>query len=121
MPLIKSRIAEAIITKHRLVKHGAIDHQVLQAAAASDKICGVADLGAVAIGDRVDVILTGFKPVEYGGIVTRGDWLTSDVNGKAVTAAPAAGTNVSVVGRADVSGVAGDICDVFINVQQIQG
>jgi len=121
MPLIKARVAQAVIAKHRIVKHGSADMQVLQAAAASDAICGVSDLGANAIGDGVDVILSGFKPVEYGGNVTRGDWLTSNASGKAVTAAPGAGSNVSVIGRADVSGVDGDICDVNINIQQIQG
>lgn len=117
MTLIKARVAEAVIAKHRIVKHGTSDHSVLQANAGTSKICGVADLGAAAIGDGVDVILSGFKPVQYGGTVTRGDWLTSNSNGEAVTAVAAA--NVSVIGRADVSGVDGDICDVFINIQSL--
>ncbi|EHN77499.1 hypothetical protein SMCF_2974, partial [Streptomyces coelicoflavus ZG0656] len=46
--------------------------------------------------------------VEYGGPVTRGARLTSDAEGRAVAAAPAAGQTVEIIGRAMVSGVLGD-------------
>lgn len=120
--LIENFDAEAAISPHRIVKYGAADLGVLHGAAATDKMCGVSDsLGADASGDRVDIVTHGVTDVEYGGAVTRGDWLTSDANGKAVAAAPAAGVNNNVIGQARVSGVDGDIGKVRLVPHQIQG
>lgn len=120
--LIKSRSAEAVIAPFRIVKHGAADHGVVQGAAATDFLCGVSGaLGADAAGDRIDINVKGIVDVEYGGIVTRGKPLTSDADGKAVEAAPVAGSNVRLIGFADVSGVAGDIGGVDIAPGVMQG
>lgn len=120
--LIKSRDAEAVIAPFRIVKHGAADHGVVQSAAATDLLCGVSGaLGADAAGDRIDITHAGIADVEYGGVVTRGNPLTSDADGKAVAAAPAAGSNVRIIGFADVSGVAGDIGGVQIAPSVMQG
>lgn len=114
--------AGAAISAYRIVKHGAADGKVIQGAAATDALMGVADaLGAAADGDRVDVITVGVAEVELGGTVTRGGLLTSDANGKGVAAAPAAGVNNRVIGIARVSGVSGDIIDVQLCPGQIQG
>jgi hypothetical protein len=119
--LIKTLFAETAVTRRRIVKFGSADHQVVQAAAATDALIGVADRLDAGVDDRVDVILSGVAEVEYGGNVTRGAPLTADANGKAVAAAPAAGVNNGVIGRAMVSGVDGDIGSVLLAPSQIQG
>ena len=110
--LTKSYDAEAAITARRIVKFGAADYGVVQGAANTDALIGVADLGADAAGDRVDVHRGGLADVEYGGNVTRGDLLTTDGNGRAITAV--AGAGVRAIGVAEVSGVLGDIGKVLI-------
>jgi len=114
--------AGAAISPYRIVKPGAADGEVIQAAAVGDALFGVSDsLGADADGDRVDIITMGVAEVELGGTVTRGGLITSDANGKGVAAAPAVGVNNRVIGVARVSGVAGDIIDVQLCPGQIQG
>lgn len=117
----KNYTAGAAITKYRLVKFGAADGAVLQGAAAANLVIGVAESLDVASGDRIDVIRAGIAEVEYGGAVTRGDKLVSDASGKAVAAAPAGGSNVHVIGVAEVSGADGDIGSVFISPSVMQG
>lgn len=120
-PFIRNYKAEAAITKYRIVKIGADDDSVLQAAAVGDKMVGVSTELDAAIAERVDVVHAGSAEVEFGGAVTRGDFLTSDATGKAISAAPAAGVNNRVVGFALVSGVAGDIGRIFVAPSQVQG
>jgi len=120
--LIKNLIAAAVIAAYRIVKFGADDAHVAQGAAATDALIGVTgQLGAAAAEDRIDITLSGTVYVEYGGAVTRGDPLTSDAVGRAVTAAPAAGVNNRTIGFAMSSGVLGDIGSVDISKNQIQG
>lgn len=118
----KTFLAGAAITKRRIVKLGADDKHVIQGAAATDSLIGVADsLGAAAAEDPIDVILQGIADVELGGTVTRGGLLSSDANGKAVAAAPGAGTNNRIIGFALASGVSGDIIAVQISQGSVQG
>lgn len=119
--LIKTYVAEAAVAAYRIVKFGAADGAVVQAAAVGDALVGITGMVAGDLGKRVDVIHSDIAEVEYGGAVTRGDWLTSDANGKAVAAAPAAGVNNNVIGRATVSGVLGDIGSCLIAPGRIQG
>jgi hypothetical protein len=120
--LIKTYIAEAAVLPFRIVKWGAADGQVLPAAAATDKPIGVSDnIGQATVNGRVDVVRAGVTEVQYGGTVTRGDLLVSDANGKAVTAAPGAGTNHQIIGRAEKSGVLDDIGEVMIAAVSTQG
>lgn len=119
--LIRNYTAGAATGAYLIAKFGSADGAVVQAAAATDEVIGVFDELAHASGERADVIRAGYAHVQYGGTVTRGDWLTSDADGKAVKAAPAAGDNASVIGRAEVSGVAGDIVSIVLAVGQIQG
>jgi hypothetical protein len=120
--LFQSFNAEAAINPRRIVKMGAADGQVLQAAAATDSPIGVADfLGQSTVGARVDVVLAGVAEVELGGTVTRGNPITSDASGRGVAAAPAAGTNNGIIGRALQSGVSGDVILVVINQVTFQG
>lgn len=108
--LIKSLLAGAVIAANRIVKFGADDAHVVQAAAATDASIGVSPLGAEEIGQVCDFATEGLCTVEYGGTVTRGDMLTADANGMAVVAA--AGNRA--IGVAMVSGVAGDLGSVKI-------
>ncbi len=116
----KGFTAQAAIGAKRIVKFGSADHQVVLAAGATDLLIGVSDLAGDA-GDTVDVALGEFHEVVLGGTVTRGQPLTSDANGAAVAAAPAAGTNAFTIGFALVSGVAGDIITYFGQRGVIQG
>lgn len=120
--LSKSYTAEGVIPPYRIVKFGAADGGVLVAAAATDKLIGVTGrLGFAAIGDRGDVGRLGIYEVEYGGVVTTGDLLTSDASGRAVVAAPAAGSNVRILGTAEAAGVLGDIGSLYISPCSLQG
>lgn len=119
--LTKSYLAEAAISAARIVKVGAADYGVLTAAAVSDKIIGISTEIDAASGERIDVIHEGIADLKLGGTVARGDFLTTDASGQGVTAAPAAGTNNQIVGKALVSGVSGDIIPVLIAPSMLQG
>lgn len=119
--LIKTFVAEAAVAAYRIVKFGTSDANVVQAAAVSDALVGVSGLVAGDLGKRVDIIMSDIAEIEYGGTVTRGDWLTTDASGRAVVSAPAAGTNNNVIGRALVSGVLGDIGSCLVVPSRIQG
>jgi len=127
--LTKNFTAGGTISPYRVAKFGADDNTVLQAAASTDSLLGVVNIpegGDAASGDSVDVVIAGIANVEYGGNITRGDLLTSDANGKVVTATrhthtentagaytqnatTGTGTSGRIIGVAMVSGVAGDI------------
>lgn len=119
--LIKTFTAEAAVAPYRIVKHGTADTSVVQGAASTDALLGVSGPVAGDVGKRVDIILSDIADVEYGGAVTRGDWLTSDANGKAVTAAPGAGVNANSIGKAMCSGVLGDLGSCMLMGTRIQG
>jgi hypothetical protein len=112
--IAKTYYAGAAVSAHRIVKHGADETLAVQAAAATDKLMGVSDLGADASGESMDVIKSGIALVVYGGTVAAGDLLTSDADGKAVVANPAATVSNRIIGVAEVAGVSGDIGSVCI-------
>lgn len=114
--------SEGVIAPRTIVAHGAADTTVKQAAAATDKLCGVVDLGADAAGQTVDCQLDGPVKVRYGAAVTRGDYLTSDAEGRAVPVAkPAADTTVYYIGQARISGVEDDICTIDLAPGVLKG
>jgi Uncharacterized conserved protein (DUF2190) len=117
----KSFNAGGPINANSIVKAGANDYDVLQAAAAADKVLGVTTEIAASTGERCDVVLQGIVDVKLGGTVTRGDPITSDASGNGVTAAPSAGTNNRLVGFAIISGVVGDIIPVYLAQGSLQG
>lgn len=120
--LTKSLEATTAITKRRLVKFGAADGTGVPAVDSAAFIVGVNSDVDVAIGERASVHSIGnIADVEYGGTVARGDPLTSDASGRAITAAPGAGANAYIVGFAEVSGVLGDIGSVYVCPGRIQG
>ena len=67
-------------------------------------------IGASAAGVMTDVERAGICPVQLGGPVGAGDWLTTDANGMAV-----ATTTIGhqVIGRAERPGIAGDVINYF--------
>lgn len=119
--LVRNYNAAADIGANLIVKVGANDGEVLPAAASTDDLLGVSTNIAVSNGEPCDVMHNGAADVKLGGAVARGKFVTSDANGQGVQAAPAAGTNAQVVGKALISGAAGDIIPVLLNVTQIQG
>lgn len=120
--LEKNMVAEAAVLANRIVKFGAADGQVVQAAAAADLLIGVASRGFdAALGERIDIMTHGIAEVKLGGAVTRGQPVTADANGKGVVAAPAAGANARVVGIAMASGVLDDVIDVLLSQSVMQG
>lgn len=119
--LAKNYTATAAISPYRIVKFGSNDSEVVQASAATDLLVGVCNEVGPAVGERCDVIKAGIARVEFGGTVARGAAVTSDANGKAVAAAPAAGVNARIIGFAEASAVSGDIADVLIAPGVMQG
>lgn len=119
--LNRNYTAGAAIAAFRIVKPGAADGEVVQAAAATDALMGVCESVGPASGERCDIVKVGIADVEFGGTVARGAPVTADANGKAVAAAPAAGSNVRIIGFAEVSAVAGDIAPVLIAPGVMQG
>lgn len=118
--LVRSYVAGAAIAPYRIVQFSGTS--VIQADSATDLSVGVTrELGADALGDRVDVWHDGIAYVEAGGNVAIGAQVTSDAVGRAVTAAPAAGVNNRVIGIALQAAVSGDIFDVLIAPCLIQG
>lgn len=114
--LAKTFYADGAIGKYLIVKAGSADNKCAQAAAATDKIIGVADLGASGAGERLDVFLTGIAKVVYGGTVARGDLLTSDAAGKAIATTTASNR---IIGVAMESGVANDIRSVALSLGSV--
>jgi folate-dependent tRNA-U54 methylase TrmFO/GidA len=111
--LIKSKRVEGDVNPYRFVKHGSADGVVAQGAAATDALCGVSHNVGAEDGGIVDVIKSDITEIEYGGTVAAGDPLTSDAEGKAIKAT-VSGSRVG--GYAEVSAVAGDIADMYINL-----
>lgn len=122
MKIIKNFVATAAIAHQLLVKAGASDGQVALATAATDVIIGVSDCpGGAAIGDRIDVVLFGETEVQVGSTIALGAFFTAGAGGKAVAAAPAAGTNNRTGGMLTIGAVSGDIARILVNPGQIQG
>lgn len=119
--LIKNYTAGGAIAAYRIVMPGAADGVVVQATAATDSLMGVCGMNGPLSGERVDVRKAGITLVEFGGAVARGAPVTSDANGKAVAAAPAAGANARIIGFAEVSAVSGDLAPILLAQGLMQG
>lgn len=119
--LEKSVKCSAAVTAFTAAKFGADDDTAVVATAVADNIIGVFQHSTGASGDEVRLMLNGITRLLIGGNVTRGDWLTVDGSGRGVSAAPAAGVNNNVIGRAMASGVSGDIIPALLEAGRIQG
>jgi hypothetical protein len=113
----------AAIEAFRIVKFdGTVKTTVLKAAAATDAPIGVSEGIDIAASGRVDVVVSGLTKVTAGAAFNPGAYLTSDGSGRAVAAAPAAGTNNGIVGIAiEEATAAGDIVEILVNPQSRQG
>lgn len=121
MLLQKNFGAGAALTAYRIVRFSAAD-TVVQASAVTDALIGVTNDVAAASGERQDVIVSGIAWVEAGAAFSIGALLTTDAQGRAVAAAPAAGTNNNVIGRAFRAAVAaGDRVEMLIAPGTTQG
>lgn len=88
------------------------DNSIVAAAASTDPIVGVLQNKPKA-GVAAVVRMGGTSKVIAGGTITRGDWVTSDASGHAVTTTT---NNAQVIGRALMSAVSGDILEVMMSV-----
>lgn len=83
----------------RIVKYGGDNSHAVPASAATDLMFGVhMGPGTVASGSPAEVCVLGECRLEVAGTVNRGELVTSDSDGKGVTAAPSAGNNVRTIG-----------------------
>lgn len=120
--LQKGYTATTAIPAHRLMKFGAADGTVVPATDGSAFLVGVQAELDCDVGDRASASMVGnIEDVTFGGNVARGDPLTSDAQGRAIKAVPAAGANVFCIGFAEVSGVVGDIGTVIVSPFIMQG
>lgn len=119
--LYKSYTAGGAIPAYRIVKLSA-ESTVVLATAATDGLMGVNGAVAPASGERCDVAKVGVSYIEAGAAIALDAPVTSDASGRAVTAAPAAGANVRVIGFADEAATAaGDLIKVTLSLGVMQG
>lgn len=114
------QVAEATITEGQILKNGSAGLQVLPAASVSDKSIGVAEHDA-ASGEGIRMQVAGRAKYKAGGTIAKGDLLTSDASGRAVTAAPAQGDNNRIIGYATESAVVNDLFSGMIYASEKQG
>jgi hypothetical protein len=119
--LLRNFTAGAAILPYRIVKISASE-TVITTASATDMSMGVCDYVSPAVGERVDIVLIGVAYVEAGAVIAAGALVTSDAVGRCVTAAPAAGANVRLVGIAlEAATAVGDVIRVLIEFGSMQG
>jgi len=111
----------AIALAFTIAKFGADDDTLSVATASTEELIGVFQHTTKTALDEVRTMLGGISRVKLGGTVARGDWVTSDSAAKGVKAAPGAGVNAAVIGKALASGVNGDIIPVLLAPGRIQG
>ncbi|HEX7866545.1 MAG TPA: DUF2190 domain-containing protein [Variovorax sp.] len=104
--LFRSRVAEASIAAHLIIKGGAAVNSCVVAAAPADKLLGTSDELDHVTGETVDMAVGPVPLVCLGGTVAAGDALTSDANGKAVATTT---TGHRIIGFAENAGVINDV------------
>lgn len=110
--LVKNFKATAAIGAFKLVKFGADDDHVSLADSATAGLIGAVNrIPAATAEDRVDVVVQGIATLVAGSGITRGDLLTSDSAGNAVTASE----DNRVVGIALASASSGDQFPALLN------
>jgi hypothetical protein len=117
--LVKTLLSgAAVATAFTIAKHGADDDHAIVANAATDAFIGVFQHTGSAAEKEMDIMLSGISDVIYGGAVTRGDSLTSDASGRAITATS---DGQSIIGHAAISGVLNDKGAVILRRQTFRG
>lgn len=118
----RSFVAEAAIDRSLILMPGTVAGKLVKATGPTAKLLGTADTGVdVAANDMVDLELRPICTVKLGGNVAWMDPITSDANGKGVTAAPAAGANVRIIGYALTAGVLNDEIPYLRALSTLQG
>lgn len=115
-------VASAQVTNRTLVKMTG-DKTVGPCTAATDQPIGVAEFDAI-IGATCPVIISGIAKVRVGAAIApqTNSRMASDATGRAVPAAPAAGTNNGIVGFAvEAAAGANAEIDVLIEPSVFQG
>ncbi|MET3436335.1 hypothetical protein [Sphingomonas sp. 1185] len=107
--LTKNYRAGAAIAAYLILKYGADDQTLVPAAGPTDDLIATNVELPVTQGERFDAAFGGLPEVRYGGPIGRGRPITSDAQGRAVEAAPAAGVRVRIIGFSLASGVLGDV------------
>lgn len=103
---------EAFDTEYLIAKFGSTDDKVKKAVSATtDALIGVVQ-GKAARDATANVMILGVSLVKAGGAITRGDTLTSDDSGKAISTTTAKNY---LVGIALASGVEGDVIPVLLS------
>lgn len=119
--------AQAILSDGMVVRVGSADNTVRLPGSASPStaLFGVVmrpDGSSCAVGDIIDVVVSGVYPLIAAGTITRGDLLTSGgTDGTVITQAAAGGANVGIIGQALESAVSGDRVATLINPSIMQG
>ena len=109
--LIKTFHAPASVEGYRIVTLAVGVNTVETANAVTDPLIGVTtSIGSMDNG-RCDVIVGGISEIKIGGSVTRGDVLTTDASGRAVTSG--AGTD-RIIGLALQDAVLDDIASILV-------
>lgn len=108
---VKSMIAGAAIAARRIVKFDGAGAPI-QSAASDDLHIGVSDqIGDIAAGDKVDVVMSGLPQITSGAPIAAGQSFTSDADGKAV---PAAAGQIAIGWAFNDAPLADDIFNGFI-------
>ena len=117
--LTKALTAPADVRASRIVTLGSVDGTCAEATGSGSALIGVSSDTDTDGGGRADIHMVGnIAEVVYGGTITRGDDLTSDSQGRAIRAVRGAAV-VHIIGKAEVSGVSGDIGTVIIGLGQL--
>lgn len=109
--LIKTFTCGSAIAGYTLVTLASAAGAVEAANAVTDVLIGVTTQIGSQDNGRVDVVMGGVTEVKIGGSVTKGDVLTTDASGHAVTATQATDR---VIGLALQTAVAGDIASILL-------
>jgi hypothetical protein len=118
---IRSYVAAANVAGKRLVKFTAA-RTVNIAVDAAAPVIGVSERTGGDAGKMLDVITGGDAIVVAGAVIAAGAPVTADAQGRAVTAAPAAGVNAWIAGFAvDAATAAGDEIAITLSRSRIQG
>jgi hypothetical protein len=123
-PYTKTYVASGAIADRRIVRsHASNAGQMVQAAAATEALMGIANQPkGAATGERVDVVHGGEALVEAGAAFSAGVLLTADASGRAILAAPATGVNNRIIAVAiEAASAAGDLVRVFVTPCSLQG
>lgn len=117
----KSFAGQGAIAANSVIAFGTADNTVALATGPTSKIIGTSDNLDHTDGEQVDLEMRPMGEVKLGAAVTRGDRLTSNAAGLAVTAAPAAGVNAHTFGIAAKSGVATEVIPYIRALSVLQG